>query len=142
MSPTRRLVLGSLAASLLPLPVRGAGESADRAFRTIEARPGTLRLKPAPAEETPVWAFDGTVPGPLLRTKFGEEVRVRLANKLEQSTTLCWHGMRIDNRMAGFGGLTQPPVAPGASFDYAFTPPDSGLYYCQQCRCVRGRAGR
>ena len=29
--------------------------------------------------------------------------------------------------MAGIGGLTQPPVPPGGSFDYRFTPPDSGF---------------
>ena len=136
MQPTRRLVLGSVLASVLPLASRGEAapqpatpDATAPAFRTIEARPGMLRLQPAPAEETPVWTYDGQVPGPLLRYKFGEEVRIRLVNKLEQPTSLCWHGMRIDNAMAGIAGLTQPPVAPGASFDYRFTPPDSGLYW-------------
>ena len=136
MYTTRRAVLGSVLASILPLPGRAessaaatAGAPDAPAFRTLEARPGTLRLKPAPAEETPVWCYEGRVPGPLLRYKLGEEVRIRLVNKLPQPTSLSWHGMRIDNAMAGFAGLTQSPVEPGATFDYRFTPPDSGLYW-------------
>jgi FtsP/CotA-like multicopper oxidase with cupredoxin domain len=139
MQPTRRLVLGSVLATILPLPTHGEvavprpatseKEKESPAFRTIEARPGSLRLQPLPAEETPVWTYDGAVPGPLLRYKFGEEVRVRLLNKLDQPTSLCWHGMRIENAMAGLAGLTQKPVQPGESFDYRFTPPDAGLYW-------------
>jgi FtsP/CotA-like multicopper oxidase with cupredoxin domain len=37
--------------------------------------------------------------------------------------------MRIDNAMAGVAGLTQKPVPPGGSFEYRFTPPDSGFYW-------------
>jgi FtsP/CotA-like multicopper oxidase with cupredoxin domain len=69
------------------------------------------------------------VPGPLLRFKKGEEVKVRLVNKLAQPTSLNWHGVRIVNAMDGVAGLTQEPVPPGGSFDYRFTPPDSGLFW-------------
>ncbi len=64
----------------------------------------------------------------MLRAKAGEELAVRLVNKLDQPTSMHWHGVRIDNAMDGVAGLTQNPVLPGASFDYRFKAPDSGLY--------------
>ncbi|PNE11972.1 MAG: copper oxidase, partial [Beijerinckiaceae bacterium] len=76
-----------------------------------------------------VWSYNGEVPGPLLRFKKDEEVKVRLVNKLAQPASLNWHGVRIVNAMDGVAGLTQEPVPPGGSFDYRFTPPDSGLYW-------------
>src|SRR6202035_2424481 len=68
-------------------------------------------------------------PGPLLRFKKGEEVKVRLVNKLAQPASLNWHGVRSVKAMDAAAGLTQEPVPPGGSFDYRFTPPDSGLYW-------------
>lgn len=141
---SRRLFLGSLGASLISLPAHSddaqppgatGTEAAQKpatatdGFRLLEARKGALRLKPDPAAETGIWGYDGAVPGPLLRYKKGEEVRIRLVNKLDQPTTIHWHGVRITNPMDGVANLTQEPVAPGASFDYRFTPPDSGFFW-------------
>ena len=42
--------------------------------------------------------------------------------------SLHLHGVRGPNAMDGVGGLTQEPVAPGQSFEYRFTPPDSGTF--------------
>jgi FtsP/CotA-like multicopper oxidase with cupredoxin domain len=97
-------------------------------FVVLEARPGTLRLLPDPAAPTPIWTYNGEVPGPLLRYKKGEEVKIRLVNRLAQQTSLTWPGVRLANEMDGVGALTQAPVEPGASYDYRFTPPDSGLF--------------
>uniref|UniRef100_UPI0013D0A993 multicopper oxidase domain-containing protein n=1 Tax=Enterobacter hormaechei TaxID=158836 RepID=UPI0013D0A993 len=66
--------------------------------------------------------------GPTLRARRGEEFRLRFVNGLDEPTALHWHGMRIDNRMDGVPGLTQQAVAPGASFDIAFTPQDAGTF--------------
>lgn len=125
----RRFVCSGLAASVIGLPVRGETAPPDGASRVIEAREGKLRLLSEPSSETVVWGYDGQVPGPLLRIKKGEELKVRLVNKLPQPTTLHWHGVRVPNAMDGVAGLTQKLVAPGESFDYRFTPPDSGLYW-------------
>jgi len=124
---SRRVFLGQALASVLTLPARG--EPAPDGFRILEARQGTLQLLSEPAKATAIWGYDGEVPGPLLRYKKGEEVKVRLLNKLDQPTSLNWHGVRIVNAMDGTGGLTQEPVPPGGSFDYRFTPPDSGLFW-------------
>jgi len=128
---SRRRFLGStLAASLTTLPARCETKPVGPdGFHILEAHEGSLRLHPEPAAETAVWGYDGEVPGPLLRIKKGEEVKVRLVNRLAQPTSLSWHGVRIANAMDGVAGLTQKPVPPGGSFDYRFTPPDSGLYW-------------
>ncbi|WP_420405276.1 multicopper oxidase family protein [Nisaea sp.] len=96
---------------------------------TLEARPGTARLAPAEYEPTPIWGYEGGVPGPTLRVKQGGRIDRRFLNALPQSSTVHWHGIRIDNAMDGVPELTQTAVAPGGSFDYAFTAPDAGTYW-------------
>ena len=68
-------------------------------------------------------------PGPTLRVKQGEELKVRLVNDLKQSTVIHWHGLRLPNAMDGVPFLTQKPIEPGASFDYHFAPPDAGTFW-------------
>ncbi len=126
---SRRLFLGQTLASVVTLPARAEPPSIQDGFQILEARQGSLRLVPEPGAPTAIWGYNGDVPGPLLRFKKGEEIKVRLINKLDQDTSLTWHGVRIINAMDGVVGLTQKPVPPGGSFDYRFTPPDSGLYW-------------
>jgi len=75
-----------------------------------------------------VWAYNGQVPGPVLRVRLGETLRVTLVNGLPQPTTIHWHGVRVPNAMDGTPGVTQPPVAPGETFVYEFTPKDAGTF--------------
>ncbi len=81
------------------------------------------------APRSDLWGYDGTLPGPTLRIKRGEELRVRLVNELAQPTSIHWHGVRVPNAMDGVPGLTQAAVLPGASFDYRFRPPDAGTFW-------------
>ena len=74
-------------------------------------------------------AYDGAVPGPLLRLRQGEEYNLRLLNELDEPTSLHCHGVRGPNAMDGVPGLTQTPVAPGGSFDYRLRPPDAGTFW-------------
>jgi FtsP/CotA-like multicopper oxidase with cupredoxin domain len=66
---------------------------------------------------------------PTLRLTKGEPFAARLANALDEATTIHWHGLRIANGMDGVPFLTQPYVNAGESFDYAFTPPDAGTFW-------------
>ena len=108
----RALIAGPGTAAALALfgaPARAQGDG----FRTIRAREA---------------GYDGAVPGPVLRVKRGEEVKVRLVNESADETAIHWHGVRVPNAMDGTS-LTQRPVPPGASFDYRFTPPDAGTFW-------------
>ena len=79
---------------------------------------------------TDVWAYNGTVPGPELRFKQGERLRVEIQNSLPVGTTVHWHGLRVPNAMDGVPGVTQPPIAAnGGRFSYEFDLPDAGTYW-------------
>jgi FtsP/CotA-like multicopper oxidase with cupredoxin domain len=119
------LALGAVNLALPRWPALAAGAEP----RLLTAAPGEAQLLAAGQPKTRVWAYDGTTPGPLLRVRQGEEVNVRLVNKLEQPTTLHWHGIRIDNAMDGVPHLTQHAVQPGESFDYRFVVPDAGTFW-------------
>jgi FtsP/CotA-like multicopper oxidase with cupredoxin domain len=79
-------------------------------------------------EEAELWAYNGMCPGPMLRYRRHDIVKVRLVNGLQEPTMLHWHGIRIDNAMDG-SHLTQNPVQPGQTFEYRFAVPDAGTYW-------------
>ncbi|MGI0526585.1 multicopper oxidase family protein [Rhizobium giardinii] len=114
-----------LATALPPLPGRAAGSSEYR----IAAAPASARLAGVGRPETDVWAYGGTIPGSLVRLRQGEKARLVVENQLNQETTVHWHGIRLPNAMDGVPGLTQPPIRPGDSFVYEFTPPDAGTFW-------------
>ena len=117
-------------AAMLPLTAGAA-----RAMRgpgpeiRLAPQPGRASLLGKGLPQTAIWGYGGQVPGPLIRVRQGEQVRATLQNGLEQPTTVHWHGIRIDNKMDGVAGLTQPVVPPGQRFDYSFTVPDAGTFW-------------
>ncbi len=125
----RRLLQASagLAFGALPL-VRPTLAATGNEFR-IEAAPGRASLVGRDGPHTAVWAYDGTIPGPTLRFKQGEPVRILVDNSLDEDTTVHWHGIRLPNAMDGVPGLTQPPIKPRETFTYEFTPPDAGTFW-------------
>ena len=104
----------------------------------VAAAPAT-QLRPAPARRslvgaahpaTEVWAYNGTVPGPVLRYRQGERLRIEVENALDVETTVHWHGIRLPNAMDGVPHLTQPPIAAkGGRFAYEFDLPDAGTFW-------------
>jgi FtsP/CotA-like multicopper oxidase with cupredoxin domain len=80
--------------------------------------------------ETAAWAYNGTVPGPELRFRQGDRLRVEVENTLDVETTVHWHGIRLPNAMDGVPYLTQAPIAAkGGRFTYEFNLPDAGTYW-------------
>lgn len=95
----------------------------------LAAMPGQASLVGDRYPQTDVLGYDGKVPGPTLRLKQGRPVRIIVENRLDQDTTVHWHGIRVPNAMDGVPGLTQPPIKPGEYFSYEFTPPDAGTFW-------------
>jgi FtsP/CotA-like multicopper oxidase with cupredoxin domain len=128
---SRRGALAGLAATLVPLGAAAQdtrpapGQSAQPIL--LRAAPSKHKLVPDGSEEADLWLFDGPNPIPVIRVKLGDEVFARLVNDTPSPLSLHWQGLRGPNAMDGVAGLTQPAVAPGASFDYRFKPPDSGV---------------
>lgn len=75
------------------------------------------------------WTYTGTVPAKEIRLTKGDRLRSTVTNGLPRPTSVHWHGLAIPNGQDGVPVLTQAPIAPGAKFDYEFTPPDAGTYY-------------
>ncbi|MDM7981237.1 MAG: multicopper oxidase family protein [Rhizobium sp.] len=83
---------------------------------------------------------------PILRARRGEAFKAQLINRLDEPTTIHWHGIRLPNDQDGVPFVTQPYVYPGDRFDYAFSPPDAGTFwYHPHCNTLtqmgRGLAG-
>jgi len=137
--PRRAVLAGGLAATLWAW--RNVAGRAEPAVRTLTAVPSTLALAPPPAGPASGLAYDGTVPGPLLRLKFGEPLALRLVNRLAAPTALSFPGLRIANQAAGIAGLTQEAIAPGGAADIRFTPPDAGfnLYLAEAGAATAGQ---
>ncbi|MGF9798570.1 multicopper oxidase family protein [Brevibacillus agri] len=76
-----------------------------------------------------VWTYNGTVPGPQLRVKQGETIKVVLKNELPEPVTIHWHGVPVPNNMDGIPGVTQNAVKPGESFTYRFKVDVPGTYW-------------
>lgn len=75
------------------------------------------------------WTYNGTVPGPQLRVKQGETIKVVLKNELPEPVTIHWHGLPVPNNMDGIPGVTQNAVKPGESFTYQFKVEVPGTYW-------------
>jgi len=131
MSVSRRaLIAGAGAAAWgFALPLRRSfAESEIKEYR-LTTKQAVVNLTGDGHPDTAVWAYDGTVPGPELRVRQGDPLRLVVNNKLGEDTTVHWHGIRSPNAMDGVPGLTQPPIRPGESFTYEFTPPDAGTFW-------------
>jgi FtsP/CotA-like multicopper oxidase with cupredoxin domain len=124
----RELLSAAAGVGVCALPVRSSQAAVPREYRIV-AKPGRVALAGADRPATDVWTYDGKVPGPTLRLRQGEPVRITVTNQLDQETTVHWHGIRLPISMDGVPGISQAPIAPGESFTYAFTPPDAGTFW-------------
>lgn len=73
--------------------------------------------------------INGTVPGPLLRLKEGQKVRISVTNTLDEDTSIHWHGILVPPQMDGVPGVSFPGIRPGETFVYEFPVIQSGTYW-------------
>lgn len=93
----------------------------------LTAAPGTARF--AADLDTPILAYNGTSPGPLIEAHEGDRVEITFANRIEgEQSTIHWHGMPVP---ADQDGNPMDPVAAGADRVYAFELPEgsAGSYW-------------
>jgi FtsP/CotA-like multicopper oxidase with cupredoxin domain len=111
---------GLSVADLLAGPVKPVREfrfSASEAMVNLGEGPGFM-----------AWTYNGQVPGPEIRVREGETVRVVLKNYLPEGTTIHWHGVPVPNVMDGVPGVTQEAVMPGEFYAYEFEARPAGSY--------------
>lgn len=107
----------------------GAPERAPKTHRLVfEARERSRRILGDDGPELPLWTYTDD-PQLIIRIRHGDSLEVTLVNGLREHTSIHWHGVRVPNVMDGVQYLTQPPVNPGETFVYRFTPPDTGSFF-------------
>ncbi len=122
------LVTRGAASDIQPPPRTMLPGGQVREFRLV-VRPGKWEI--APGTVIDAWTYNGQVPGPELRVREGDLVRVIVKNALPVPTTIHWHGVDLDWRMDGPPGTNQEPIMPGKTFVYEFvaTPAGTRIYH-------------
>ncbi len=69
-----------------------------------------------------MYSYNGQYPGPLIEVSRGSEIMVRFTNHLSDSTSIHWHGIRLDNAFDGVEGVSD-------AFTYKLKFPDAGIFW-------------
>jgi FtsP/CotA-like multicopper oxidase with cupredoxin domain len=97
-------------------PLTGATRSYDFSIAECDIRPDGVLTKKAVC-------VNGQYPGPLIEANYGDAIRVKVTNKLQdEGTSMHWHGFLQTgaHQMDGVPGVTQFPIAPNNSMTYEF----------------------
>ena len=139
-------------AKKFPAATTGTGNSilepimSSDGFKEFHITASVIKWEVEPGKFVDGWAYNGEIPGPVLKVNVGDKVRIVLKNELPESTTLHLHGVRVPNAMDGVDPYTQDPIPPGGSFSYEFTAlePSVGMYHSHhnaQVQVPNGLAG-
>lgn len=114
------------------LDARGDRELSPRienGVKVFDLETSVIRWRILPDIDVGAFAFNGQVPGPRLRIRQGDRVRINVTNRLPESTTVHWHGLILPNAMDGPAEVTQKPIQPGEVYRYEFVAVQSGTYF-------------
>ncbi|TKR33299.1 copper resistance system multicopper oxidase [Luteimonas gilva] len=130
----RRFVTGLAALPLLAAwPRNGRAQTSAGAVPELRGTRFELSIGANPVNLTgrPAWAktVNGTLPAPTLRWREGDTVELRVANRLDEDTSLHWHGILLPANMDGVPGLSFHGIRPGESYLYRFQIRQAGTYW-------------
>lgn len=133
MKISRRVFLktavGAVVAAGMPhVRLRHASAQAKRLVKEFRFSASPARVNLGAGPDFIAWTYNGQVPGPEIRVREGEIIRVVLKNFLPEGTTIHWHGVPVPNAMDGVPDVTQKPVMPGETFVYEFEARPAGSY--------------
>ncbi|HEX4141930.1 MAG TPA: multicopper oxidase family protein [Pirellulales bacterium] len=79
----------------------------------------------------PIFCFNGQLPGPLIRAKLGDTLRVKVHNQLDVPSSVHWHGLHQPDtwRMDGVANVSAPPIPAGEEFVYEFRATPVGTHW-------------
>jgi FtsP/CotA-like multicopper oxidase with cupredoxin domain len=102
-----------------------------RVLREWELEAGEQEIELAPGVRYPAWTYNGRVPGPTLRAREGELLRVRFANRSGHPHSIHFHGIHPAT-FDGVPGSGAAVIPPGGSTTYEFEAAPFGmhLYHC------------
>jgi FtsP/CotA-like multicopper oxidase with cupredoxin domain len=105
-----------------------AGQSGVVSGDTIELSVGQSAFKLG-NKTGHAYTVNGTLPGPLVRLREGQNVKLIVRNTLQEDTSVHWHGMLLPFQMDGVPGISFPGIGPGESFTYEFPMRQHGTYW-------------
>jgi uncharacterized cupredoxin-like copper-binding protein len=105
------------------LPYRLEGD-----VKVFELKAQHVQWEVLPGELVDAYAYNGMVPGPIIRVTEGDKVKVNFTNELPEPTVIHFHGPTLPNAMDGVPDVTQPVVEPGRSFTYEFVAKPAGTF--------------
>ena len=86
-------------------------------------------MLPVGGREGHAIGINGTSPGPIIRLKEGQNVRLAVTNALSEDSSIHWHGLLLPFQMDGVPGVSFPGIKPGQTFVYDFPVRQSGTYW-------------
>ncbi len=86
-------------------------------------------------------AVNGSVPGPLLRLREGQDLRIDVTNRLDEDSSIHWHGLLLPFQFDGVPGVSFPGIKPGQTFTYEFPIRQSGTYWWHSHSGLQEQAG-
>ncbi|HEY4313715.1 MAG TPA: multicopper oxidase family protein [Pirellulales bacterium] len=121
------LILNGCAPSASTTKAPSADESNDVDY-TLRA----VKKQAAPdGRSRDILCYNGELPGPVIRAKLGQKLRVRVKNELDVPTSVHWHGQHQPGtwQMDGVANVSRPPIAPGEEFVYEFEATPAGTHW-------------
>jgi CopA family copper-resistance protein len=133
----RRFVLGvgasGLTAALGDSPARAGQAPLAHGVPLLEGDKFDLTLSPVPVNITgrrrTGTLINGTMPGPVLRFREGDDVTINVTNRLDEPSSIHWHGLYLPTGMDGVPGLSFAGIGPGETFTYRFRIKQNGTYW-------------
>ncbi|GAC1357373.1 MAG: multicopper oxidase family protein [Acidobacteriaceae bacterium] len=111
--------------AVLPMQAKeGGAPAAGKADHVLRIEPCSLEIGPGVSIKTV--AYNGQVPGPMLRLREGTPVTIDVTNAGPRADLVHWHGLAIDSLNDGAMEEGSPMIAPGSTLRYSFTPRPAG----------------
>jgi FtsP/CotA-like multicopper oxidase with cupredoxin domain len=120
----RRHFLASLGAAALPARLIAQLPPTEKADFTLRIAPASVEIAPRKVVKT--IAYNGSVPGPLLRMQEGRPVTIEVFNDTGDAEIVHWHGLQIPSAVDGSMEEGTPMIPARSSARYTFTPAPSG----------------
>src|SRR5262245_53594399 len=136
----RHSAVGAAAAASLPgilvFPSATRAAAADAQSKNINKdadyvlRVGRRKMAPD-GRMREVFAYNDQIPGPLVRAKLGQKLRIKVINELGVPTSVHWHGMHQPGtwQMDGVDPVSHAPIPNGQEFTYEFTAIPAGTHW-------------